>query len=314
MQKKILIAGGSGFVGINLLKNISLKKKYKVTATFFKNKKFQRFKNVTYKKTDLLNLKNCLNITKNIDIVIMCAANTSGAQVIENNPLVHLNPNLRLNMNMLEASNFNKVKKFVFISSSVVYPLSKNSLRENSVNYKFFNKYFISGWMKLFSEKLCNIYSERIKNKMITVIVRPGNLYGPFDKFDEKKSKVIPALIKKIVDRKKPLIIWGDGNDIKDFLYIDDFVKAIEKIINSINYHGIFNVASGKGITIKKLIDIIFKIENYKNTKIIYDKSKPIMIPNRIINIKKSKEKLKFKVKTNIYTGLKKTINWYKNL
>ena len=312
MQKKILVAGGSGFVGINLLRNISIKKKYKVTATFFKNKKFQRFKNITYKKTDLLNFNNCLNITKNIDVVIMCAANTSGAQVIENNPLVHLNPNLRLNMNMLEASHLNKVKKFIFISSSVVYPLSKNSLGENSVNYKFFNKYFILGWMKLFSEKLCEIYSNKIKKKMVTIIVRPSNLYGTFDKFDSKKSKVIPALIKKVVKKQNPLVVWGNGKDLKDFLFIDDFIVAIEKIINSINSHDIFNVGSGKSITIKKILKLILKIENYNNVKILYDNKKPTMIPRRLININKSKKKLNFKVKNNMEEGLKKTLDWYK--
>lgn len=313
MQKKILVAGGSGFIGINLLKKISLKKRYKISATFFKKKKFQKYKNVDYKKVNLFNLKDCIKITKNIDIVIMCAANTSGAHVIENKPLVHLNPNLRINMNMLEASHLNKVKKFIFISSSVVYPQTKTPLRENHVNYKFYNKYFISGWMKLFSEKLCEIYSNKIKTPMITIIVRPSNLFGAFDKFDEKKSKVIPSLIRRVVKKENPLIVWGNGNDLKDFLFIDDFIGAIERIITSINYHDIFNIGYGKSVTIKKILKLILKIENYKNARILYDKKKPKMVPRRLINTNKSKIKLNFKVKNTIEEGLKKTLHWYKN-
>ena len=167
--------------------------------------------------------------------------------------------------------------------------------------------------MKLFSEKLCEIYSNKIKKKMITIIVRPSNLFGPFDKFDNKRSKVIPALIKRIVKKQNPIIVWGNGNDLKDFLFIDDFINAIEKIISSVNYHDIFNIGYGKSITIKKILKLILKIENYKNIKILYDKNKPTMIPRRLINTNKSRVKLKFKTRYTVEEGLKKTLNWYKN-
>ena len=78
--------------------------------------------------------------------------------------------------------------------------------------------------MKRFSEILCNIYSTKINNPMKTIVIRPGNLYGPYDKFDKEKSKVIPSLIRKIVEKQNPLEVWGDGKDLKDFLYIEDFV------------------------------------------------------------------------------------------
>ena len=100
-----------------------------------------------------------------------------------------------MNLNMLEASHKNKVKKFVFISSNTVYPVSDNSMKENDSNYNFFYKYHTVAWMKKFSEIVCDIYSNKIKSKMQTVIIRPGNLYGPHDKFDPGKAKVVPSLI-----------------------------------------------------------------------------------------------------------------------
>ena len=158
------------------------------------------------------------------------------------------------------------------------------------------------------------IYSEKIKdNKMKTIIVRPGNLYGPYDKFDPEKSKVIPSLIRKVVERQNPLIVWGDGSDLKDFLYIDDFTDALVKIIENVKDFLELNIASGKGQTINEILNIILKIENAKNLTVNFDKSKPTMIPKRLIDISKAENILNFKPKISIEEGLRKTIAWYKS-
>ena len=227
--KKILIAGISGFVG----KNLALKLQRfdaKIIGTYHSKKPKFTSKKIKLLKLDLTNKKNCFKACKNIDYVFMCAANSSGAQVIEKKPLTHLTPNLIMNSLMMEAAYELGVKKLCFISSSTVYPLTNKIIREKDINYKFFEKYFIVGWMKLFSEKICEMYSEKIKKPMKTLVVRPSNLYGPYDKFDWKTAKVVPSLIRKVVEKKFPVVIWGNGKDLKDFIHIDDFTDALLKI------------------------------------------------------------------------------------
>ena len=90
----------------------------------------------------------------------MCAAVSSGAMIIQNNPMYHVNDNIIMNMNILKASAGNKVKKFIFLSSNTVYPVSKKSMTEKNLNYSLFSKYFNVGWMKIFSEKLCEMYKK----------------------------------------------------------------------------------------------------------------------------------------------------------
>ena len=311
-KKNLLVTGGSGFIGINLLKILSKRKEYRIFSTYCNSKNFYKVKGVKYIKSNLEVSNQCLKITKKVDIVIMCAANSSGAAVMEKTPLVHLTPNIRMNLNMLEASHKNKVKKFVFISSNTVYPVSRNSMTENDSNYNFFYKYHTVAWMKKFSEIVCDIYSNKIKSKMQTLIIRPGNLYGPYDKFDPDKAKVIPSLISRVVKRENPITVWGDGKDLKDFLYIEDFCKIFDKIVKSEKKFEIFNIASGNSITIKNILDKLIKIEKIKNCVIEYDKTKPTMIPKRLINIGKIKKKYKFKPTTTIEAGLKKTLFWYK--
>ncbi len=312
--KNILITGGSGFVGTNLLEKLSQNKKFVLYSNFHINLNFKKIPGVHYIQSDLENLKDCKKICKNIDIVIMCAANSSGAAVMEKTPLVHLSPNIRMNINMAEAAYEAGVQKFIFISSNTVYPQVNFAVKEEDASFDFFEKYFVVGWMKRFSEIVMEIYSKKIKlNKMITVVVRPGNLYGPYDKFDVEKSKVIPSLIRKVIERQDPVYVWGDGNDLKDFLYIDDFVDAINEIIDKVNNYTVLNIASGKGITIKEVLNIILKIEKVENLKIKFDQSMPTMIPKRLINIEKAKKNINFNPKISLEEGLKKTISWYKS-
>lgn len=311
-KKKILVTGGSGFVGTNLLKRLSAENNFLLYSSYFKNKKFKKVTNVKYFKVDLEKLQDCKKICKNIDIIIMCAANSSGAAIMEKTPLVHLSPNIRMNINMAEAAYEAKVKKFIFISSNTVYPQVNFPVKEKNASFNFFDKYYVVGWMKRFSEIVMNIYGQRIKNNyMKTIIVRPGNLYGAHDKFDPIKSKVIPSLIRKVVKKQNPLTVWGDGKDFKDFLHIDDFTDAILKIIKKINNSVELNIASGKGYTIREVLNLILKIEQF-NPKINFDRSMPTMIPKRLIDIAKAKKIINFKPKISIEEGLKRTILWYK--
>jgi GDP-L-fucose synthase len=311
MNKKIVVTGGSGFIGTNLLKKLSPNYK-NIISNYYTNENFFRVNEVIYLKANLENKDDCEKICQGADLVIMCAANSSGAGVMEKTPLVHLTPNIIMNVNMLEAAYKENVKKFIFISSNTVYPFVDYAVKENDANFDFYYKYYVVGWMKRFTEIVCDIYSSKITNPMNSVVLRPGNLYGPYDKFDDEKSKVIPALIKRVVKKENPLKVWGDGNDLKDFLYIDDFCEAVIRVIETECNNEIFNIASGEGITIKEILSHIINIENSHDLKIEFDLSKPTMIPKRLIDISKAKKILGFEPKIKFSEGIKKTILWYK--
>ena len=101
------------------------------------------------------------------------------------------------------------------------------------------------------------MYSTKIDNPLTTIVVRPSNLYGPHDKFDKKRSKVIPALIRRALEKEDPYIVWGDGNDLKDFIFIDDFVDGLLLAAEKINKFDPINIASGDPVTIKKIIKYV---------------------------------------------------------
>lgn len=311
-NKNILVTGGTGFVGINLIKRL-LDLEVNVTATLYRSSIILKDNRIKYIYTDLTNVDDCKKVCKNQDYVFMCAANTSGAAVMEKTPLVHVTPNVIMNTLVLEAAHKSSIKKFLFLSSTTVYPISEKPLKEEDVNDKFFDKYFCVGSMKRFSEVLCEMYSTKIKDPMTTIVIRPGNLYGDEDDFEWETSHSTAALIRRVIERHNPLVVWGDGNDLKDIMYISDFIDGIISAMEKIEKFDIINLASGKSHSIKEILETILEVDNYKNAKIEFDLTKPTMIPKRLINIDKAKKILNFEPKINLKTGIKNTIEWYRN-
>ncbi len=312
-KKKYLILGGSGFIGTNLAKTLD-SFGADVSITYFLNKPTNLPSSIKKYHCDMTNIEKVdKEIFKGIDCLYICSAVSSGAKIMSDTPLVHFNPNVMINLNAFELSRIYKIKKVVFISSNTVYPVVNFAVKEENVNYELFEKYFIVGWMKIFSEKISEIYSTKINSDMSVLVIRPGNLYGEYDKYDWDKSKVIAATIRKFAEKHNPILVWGDGNDVKDFMYIQDFVdKLITLTEINHNKFDIINLASGSSITIKDVINSLKEISNF-DPKIEYDLTKPTMIKERLIDISKLKNLIQTDNSHTLKQGLKKTYDWYIN-
>ena len=312
-QKKILIAGGTGFVGINLI-NRMLSLGANVRATIHRKAPVIVDERIDYVPCDLLAMEDCRKVVAGMDYVFMCAANTSGAAVIAATPLVHVTPNIMMNAQIMEAAYFAKVKKFVFLSSNAAYPPSD---RRYVAEQEMFNAdphdiYFGVAWMKRYTEILCRMYSQKLKTTMPSLVVRPSNIYGPQDDFDPATSHVMAATIRKVVERQNPLKVWGTGDDVRDLIYIDDFIDGLLLAAEKVNTYDPFNIAFGKGYSIKQLLEMLMEIEGCRDLKIEYDPSKPSMIPIRLIDVSKAQRDLGFQAQTDVREGMIKTIKWYK--
>jgi len=308
----VLVAGGTGFIGTNLINRLLSDSDCNIVSTCHKSKPRVVHDRVKYVQCDLRNREDCDKAVNKIDYVFMCAANTSGAAVMDKTPLCHVTPNIIMNATLLEAAYMAKVKKFLFISSSTVYPVTDYPVTEHDVSGEMFDKYFCVGWMKRFSEILCEMYASKIEPTMQTVVVRPGNLYGEFDDFEWETSHVISALMRKIIERQNPLNVWGDGKDVKDFMYVQDFIDGMLLAMEHLSSCNPINIATGESHTIRDALNIMLSIENY-DVEVVFDDTKPTMIPVRLIDTSKAKNVLKYTHKTSLYNGLKNTMKWYKD-
>lgn len=310
---KVLVAGGTGFVGVNLTNRL-LSLGTNVRATVHRKASVIHDESIQYVKCDLTNMEDCRKVVSDIDYVFMCAANTSGAAVIASTPVVHVTPNIVMNAQMLEAAYCAKVRKFIWLSSNAGYPPSGDRpvKEEEFFDGDPYEAYFGVAWMKRYTEILCRMYSEKLKKPMTTVVLRPSNIYGPYDDFEFETSHVMAALIRRVVERHDPLEVWGTGDDIRDWIYIDDFIDATILAAEKIESYDPINIGMGKGYSVKQALQTILEVDGYTDANIKFNSSKPSMIPIRLIDTTKAETILGFKARTGLREGIRKTIEWYR--
>ena len=309
---RILVTGTTGLVGSSLLK-ILVSKGHKVKATLHSTNAKEYIDGVEYLYGDLSDYDFCKDASADVDVVFNCAANTSNAVDTIESPLVHVTSNVVINNYLISASHLNKVKKYIFISSSTIYPPSGDTPVKES-DYIFeepYPVYFPVGWMKRFGEVLCEMYSKHIPDPMTCIVIRPANIYGPGDKFDFDKCHVTPATIRKVVDKHNPIKVWGDGEDVRDIIYIDDFIDGLVTVMENCNEYDVFNIGSNTAYSINEILNICMGVENY-DAPIEHISGKPSMIKKRYIDSSKMKDKFGWVAKTTLKNGIEKTIEWYK--
>ena len=308
LKKKILVAGGTGLVGQPLVnKLINLGAKVYVASLDKKNlvnKKVKKFYQL-----NLADLKNCIKVTKKMDIVFNLLGVTGSPKTNIDYPASFFMANLYCAINLLEAAKINNVKKYLYTSTYGVYA-PKSVLKENSV-WKTFpsenDKY--AGWAKRMGELQIEAFQKQFKN-MDLYIVRPANIYGPYANFNPLNSMVVSSLIKRVVDKENPLKIWGNGKTIRDFIFSEDVADGMIKVVSK-NIKAPINLGSGSGYTIRKLLKIILsdKRVNY-NPIIVWDTSKPSGDKKRVLDTKRART-YNINHKTSLKEGLEKTIKWY---
>ena len=310
---KVLVTGAGGFLGTNMAKRL-VEEGSCVRGTLHTRGPQFEHQDLEYVKADLTNMEECRRVVEGMDYVFMCAANTSGAAVMAAQPLAHVTPNVVMNAQMLEASYQAKVKKFLFISSSAAYPPSgdRSISEEEMFAGDPYEAYFSVGWMKRYGEVLCRIYSEKIKDPMSTVVVRPSNVYGPYDKFDFERSHVTAALIRKVIERHDPLEVWGTGEDVRDLIFVDDFIDAVMLAMAKLDRFDPVNIGYGKGCRVRDVLTTLLDIDKFGNANVVVNPTKPSMIPIRLVDVGKAQAILEFKAMTNLRDGLKHTLKWYR--
>ncbi len=312
-DKKVLVTGGTGFVGSHVCQ-LLLQKGAKVTTTTKSGslKNISHIKNhLKIKKTDLTDLHEAIRVTKNQDIVLNLASKVAGIQFNINHPATMFADNVQIAQNIASASVKNNVERLLMVSSACVYP--RNCTIPTPETEGFLNDPEPTnlgyGWAKRVEELIARFY--HLEYGLKVAIARPYNVYGPRDNFDPKISHVIPGLVKRVFDGENPLVVWGSGKQTRSFLYVEDLARGLLEITEKYPESDPLNIGNSEEVTIKKLASLIVNFSG-KKTRIVFDTAKPDGQPRRNCDTKKAKAKIGFVAKTPLEIGLKKTIDWYK--
>ncbi len=299
---KIYIAGHRGMVGSAVWRALETK----------------GYNNLIGRTSQELDLRdqvavNSLYNLEKPEVVIDAAAKVGGILANNNFPYEFLMENMQIQNNLIDGAFKNGIEKFIFLGSSCIYPkfaeqpLKEEYLQTDSLEPT--NEWYALA--KISGVKVCESIRKQYGKEYLSLM--PTNLYGYNDNFDLQSSHVLPAMIRKFHEAKKnnhlPVVLWGSGMPMREFLFADDLAAAVVFALeNKLDEH-LYNVGTGKDVTIKELANMIQKITGHKGD-IIWDVTKPDGTPRKLMDVSKMKA-MGWQYSTELEVGIKKTYAWF---
>ncbi len=302
-NKKILVTGGAGFLGHYVVEELK--------------RRGAKEKNISIPRSSELDLRvpeNCAKAVKGVDIVFHLAASGGGIGANMKNPGKFFYDNIIMGAHLIEEARLAGVKKFVIAGTICSYPkFTPVPFKEDDL----WNGYPEETNAPFgIAKKALLVMSQAYRQQygFNSIFLLPTNIYGPDDDFDQKPS-VVAALIKRFIDavrdKKNEVVMWGTGKPTRDFIYVQDCAEAFVLAAEKYDKSEPVNIGSGTEVNIKELAETIAKLTGFKG-KIAWDTTKPDGQPRRGLDVSRAKKEFGFGAKTTLDTGLKKTIEWYK--
>jgi nucleoside-diphosphate-sugar epimerase len=315
-QTNVLVTGGSGFIGSHVVETL-LEAGAHVSSTISArkndairvdpNKPTGQAKVV---KVDLTRLEDCKQACRAQEIVISAAHLDGSTAYKQAHPASIFRQNMLMTLNMLEAARFADVERLLILSSAEVYPPDAEVPTKESESLASIPGQQNDGyaWSKRMSEFSAQSYAREYGLKI--AIARPNNVYGPKDHFDQARGRIVPVLISKAIESSESIPIWGNGEQVRSFLYVKDLAKGLVQLIDRFPEPDPVNFAGNEEITIKQLAESILQLMG-KTAKIRLEPGKPSGPQRRVLDISKAKEKLGWVPTTTLKNGLQATIEFY---
>jgi GDP-D-mannose 3', 5'-epimerase len=312
--KRALVTGAGGFIGHHLVLRLKAEG-YWVRGVDLEYPRWQPSAADEFQILDLRNWNSCTQATLAIDDVYNLAADMGGIGYITAFRADIARNNVLINSHMLEASRINGVRHFLFSSSACVYP----RYRQNTPDVTPLKEEHAFpadpepgyGWEKLYAEELCRYYWHDYG--LETRIVRFHNVYGPLGTFEGGKEKAPAAICRKVAELSDEGVIeiWGDGKQTRSFMYVDDCVEGLLRLMAS-DYHDALNLGTDELVTIDALVDMVCHIANKRLVK-VHNLEKPQGVRGRNSDNTSLRKVLAWEPQTSLEQGLSLTYHWIEN-
>jgi len=304
-DKKVLVTGGTGLIGKPLVEML-IEQGARVRIVSLDDP-LRAHPEAEFFRLNLMQFENCLGACEGCDFVFNLVGIKGSPAMTRSKPASFFVPTILFNLNMMEAARQCGVKRYLYTSTIGVYSPAEIFYEDEvwktfpSENDKF------AGWAKRMGELGAQAYDIEYGWKNIE-IVRPANVYGPYDNFDPNNAMVIPSLINRAESGENPLTVWGDGSAVRDFVYSQDVARGMLLVLEKAPGSPV-NLGSGIGVSIKEIVEIIVGNMGDK-PEIIWDTSKPSGDRKRLMDVSRAKA-IGFEPEVSIQEGIRETMQWY---
>ena len=310
-NQRILVAGAGGFIGHHMVRRLK-KEGYWVRGADSKKPRYEETSADEFKLLDLRQLEDCLQATRGIDQVYHLAADVGGRGYVSAHRAKIARNNTLIGLHLLEASRLNDVRRYLYPSSVCVYPQSilnsahATALREEDAFPADPEPGY--GWEKLYAEQLCSYYRQEYGFE--TRVARLTNVYGPLSTYEGGKERAPAAICLKVAlfNDGDEIEVWGDGQQSQSFLYIDDCVEGLLRLMES-DYPHPLNLGTDRRVTIEELVDLVSAVAGKRMIK-RHDLTKPRGLRNLTSDNTRVGEVLKWKPTVRLEEGLSQTYRW----
>jgi GDP-L-fucose synthase len=304
--KTVLVTGGTGMIGRPLVEMLLARGARVLVASLDDPSRAPT--GVEFRRCDLRFFDQCLEACRGVDHVFNLAGIKGSPAMTSRKPASFFVPTLQFSINMMEAARRQGVSRYLFVSSVGVYQPAE-VFHEDDV-WKTFpspNDRF-AGWAKRMGELQAEAYRIEYGWEDIA-IVRPANVYGPWDNFDPENAMVIPSLIRRASEGENPLVVWGDGSQVRDFIHARDCAQGILQVFEK-GIREPVNLGSGTGITIREVVETLASCLEPR-PEIVWDTSKPAGDSRRVMDTSRA-ESHGIRPSISLADGIRETLDWYR--
>ncbi len=304
-DKKILVTGGTGFVGTHIVEELLRAGAYVRVPVHHRASAVQH-ERLELMPGDLTVLDDCRKLARGMQHVFHAGGTVSSAGTTASAAMSAITLNIVVTAQTVQAAWDEGVERILIFSSSTAYPEANHAITEDEMwSGPPYPGYFGYAWMRRYTERLCEFAASRSKMKI--ALLRPTAVYGRWD----TSAHVIPSLVRRSLEKPNPFVVWGTGEEVRDFLHVSDLACGCLLLLEKHAECDPVNIGYGSAVTIKQTVHAILRAAGHERAEIVFDATKPGTIPFRMVDISKARRLLGFEPKISLEDGLADTVKWF---
>lgn len=314
LEGPIAVLGGTGLIGRHVIAALHDAGAGPIVATRNRRPAFEAG-HVRWCPTDLTASDGARQALRGARMAVICAGRLSTAAELKRDPVGSVTTTLRIGINALEAAALEGVERVVLVSSTTAYPAGAGTKTECSL---FAgdppDAWFGVGWTHRFLEKQLEWYCAKLRRIGAGAVLRPTLVYGPHDDFDPASAHFVPSFIRRVVERERPIEIWGDGSQTRNLIHAADVASAIVAALAGADEgFAAFNVAAETSASVSEVLRLLIELDRFEEAEVVLRLDKAVGAPALEVSARAFAERHGWRPQVSLRDGLAGTLAWYRS-